>query len=94
MDRRAILMVLLVALFLAPIVGASLLPDPTWIGGVYDDGDGDAVAILVWDRTAAVVPGVVAPIRPPGSPLAGPASAQPSVSRPLPRSASRAPPRV
>jgi hypothetical protein len=93
-DRRLILLALGVALFVAPAIGATIVPDPTWIGGMYDGGDGDEVAILMWDRTAGVVPDVTPPPSPAGvvdlDPLVSPAV----VSAPLPRPASRAPPLV
>src|SRR5207237_1223826 len=45
--RRALLLLVALALFLGPVVGATIVPDPTWIAGVYDNGDGDEVAILL-----------------------------------------------
>jgi hypothetical protein len=94
MDRRgALLLLVALALFLGPIAGATIVPDPTWIAGVYDDGDGDEVAIL-WDHTPAVVPVASAPLTP-ASRLLSSAPALPAfVSRPLPRFTSRAPPQV
>jgi len=32
----------------------------TWIGGLYDGGDGDEAAALVWDHGSAVVPAGIA----------------------------------
>jgi hypothetical protein len=91
--RRALLWLLLVALLLGPIAGATIVPDPTWIAGVYDDGDGDEVAIL-WDHTPAVVPVASAPLTP-ASRLLSSAPVRPAfVSRPLPRFTSRAPPQA
>lgn len=54
--RRAVALVLVLAAFLAPIVAAIVVPDPTWIGGLYDGADGDEAATLVWDHSSAVVP--------------------------------------
>lgn len=89
--RRALLWFLLVALLLGPIASATIVPDPTWIAGVYDGGDGDEVAIL-WDHTPAVVPVASAPLTPASRLISG-ATARPTfVSRPLPRFSSRAPP--
>src|SRR5262249_45151057 len=45
---------------LAPMVAAIIVPDPTWIGGLYDGGDGDEAATLVWDHSSAVGPVAVA----------------------------------
>jgi hypothetical protein len=71
-----------------------MVPDPTWIGGVYDGGDGDDVAILMWDRSAAVVPVVAAPLAPAGVLYIEAPAPVVVVSAPLPQPASRAPPRV
>jgi hypothetical protein len=40
----------------APVLAAASVPDPTWIAGVYDGGDGDEIVILVWDGTPAIAP--------------------------------------
>ena len=91
--RRPVLWLLLVSLLVGPIVGATIVPDPTWIAGVYDNGDGDEVAIL-WDHTPAAVP-VVGFLPAPASRLLPGAPVLPAlVSRPLPPDTSRAPPRV
>ena len=42
------------------MVAAVVVPDPTWIGGLYDGGDGDEAATLVWDHGSAVVPAGIA----------------------------------
>jgi hypothetical protein len=94
MDRhRAVLWVLLVALLLGPIASATIVPDPTWIAGVYDGGDGDEVAIL-WEHTPAVVPVVSVPLTPVSQLVPTPPAAFTFVSRPLPRFSSRAPPQA
>ena len=51
--RRIVLAVAFVAL-LAPIAVAAMVPDPTWIAGVYDGADADEILILLWDGTPAV----------------------------------------
>jgi hypothetical protein len=89
---RGLLLALVVALFLAPIAGAAMVPDPTWIGGVYDGADGDEVAILVWDRSSAVVPVIAAVPSPAGALFIEPPPPVVVVSAPLPQPASRAPP--
>ena len=58
--RRAVALVLVFAAFVAPIVAAIVVPDPTWIGGLYDGADGDEAATLVWDHSSAVVPASIA----------------------------------
>ena len=62
MVERQRLVALLVALaaVLAPMVAALIVPDPTWIGGLYDGADGDEAATLVWDHSSALVPAGVA----------------------------------
>jgi hypothetical protein len=91
--RRALLWLLLAALLIGPVAGATIVPDPTWIAGVYDDDDGDAVAILL-DNTPGIVPVVSIPLVPAGSMLAGVPALPQFVSRPLPGFASRAPPQA
>jgi hypothetical protein len=91
--RRAVLRLLLLALLLGPVAGATIVPDPTWIAGVYDDGDGDEVAILL-DNTPGIVPVVTIPLLPAGSMLAGTPAVPAFVSRALPRFSSRAPPQA
>ena len=91
--RRALLWLLFAALLVGPVAGATIVPDPTWIAGVYDDGDGDAVAILL-DNTPGIVPVVTVPLLPAGTLLAQVATVPEFVSRPLPRFSSRAPPQV
>ena len=58
--RRAVAMVLALSAFVAPMVAAIVVPDATWIGGLYDGADGDEAAALVWDHGSAVVPAGVA----------------------------------
>jgi len=91
--RRALLWLLLLTLLLGPIVSATIVPDPTWIAGVYDNGDGDEVAIL-WDHTPAVVPVASAPLTPASRLLSSVPARPVFVSRPLPRFTSRAPPQA
>jgi len=91
--RRALFWLLLLALLIGPVAGATIVPDPTWIAGVYDDDDGDNVAILL-DNTPGIVPVVTSPLVPAGSMLARTPVVPAFVSRPLPRFASRAPPQA
>jgi len=91
--RPALLWLLLVALLIGPIAGATIVPDPTWIAGLYDDGDGDAVAILL-DNTPGIVPVVTVPLLPAGTLLSRVVAVPQFVSRPLPRFSSRAPPQL
>ena len=41
-------------------MAAIVVPDPTWIGGLYDGADGDEAVTLVWDHSSAVVPAGIA----------------------------------
>jgi hypothetical protein len=92
MDRRRLFLVVLTAwLLVAPLIGAAMVPDPTWIGGVYDNGDNDEVAIL-WERTTGIVEIVVVPFTQVGVALPRVVAPVQLVSRPLPHSTSRAPP--
>jgi hypothetical protein len=38
------------------LIAASIVPDPTWIAGVYDGADGDEIAIIIADRLSATPP--------------------------------------
>jgi len=91
--RRALLLLVALALFVGPVVGATIVPDPTWIAGVYDGGDGDEVAILL-DNTPGIVPVVTVPLTSAGTLVAGVPAVPVVVSRPLPRTTSRAPPQA
>ena len=91
---RVVLLGLLAVLIAAPVAAAVMVPDPSWIGGVYDGGDTDAVVQLVWDLTAGVLPALTAPPTSPGLPHACPVVVVAPVSRPPARSDSRAPPVV
>ncbi len=39
----------------ASVTVASMLPDQTWIAGLYDAADEDTLLLLVWDQTPAVL---------------------------------------
>ena len=58
LDRQRLVVALILALsaVLAPMVAGLIVPDPTWIGGLYDGGDGDEAATLVWDHASGLVP--------------------------------------
>jgi hypothetical protein len=70
--RLAAAIVVLVAL-LAPVFAAAMVPDPTWVAGLYDGADADEILLLIWDGTPAVVaappallePGATVPDPPP-----------------------------
>ncbi|MBI3824772.1 MAG: hypothetical protein HY294_02110 [Candidatus Rokubacteria bacterium] len=90
MSMRRALTVLLVAVAVgAPAFAAAAVPDPSWIGGLYDGGDADDFVMLVWDQSLGVPP-LVAPavtlaratVDPPVAPrLAGTAAVPPSEPR-------------
>jgi hypothetical protein len=54
--QRWLIALLLVVAVGGPLVAAASLPDPTWIAGMYDDGDNDSVLALVWEEAPAVAP--------------------------------------
>ncbi|HEY3067629.1 MAG TPA: hypothetical protein VGL09_17690 [Methylomirabilota bacterium] len=54
--RSWVVALLLVVAVGSPLVAAACLPDPTWIAGMYDDGDADSVLALVWEEAPAVMP--------------------------------------
>jgi hypothetical protein len=92
--RQGLVAVFLVLVgVLAPMVAALIVPDPTWIGGLYDGGDGDEAATLVWDHSSAVVPAGIALVGliatlvvvAPGHPVAGRRHRYSLVSRAPPR---------
>jgi len=89
---RTLLLAWLVVLIAAPVAAAVLVPDPSWVSGVYDGGDSDAVVQLVWDLAGGVVPAMSAPALLPGLPHATQPSVVLAPSRSAARSDSRAPP--
>jgi len=50
------LLPVIVALILLPAIALASPPDPSWIAGMYDGGDGDEIVILVYETTAAYSP--------------------------------------
>ena len=48
-------LLVVVLLTLVPLADASPV-DPTWIPGLYDNGDGDDIVLLVADRDAPPIP--------------------------------------
>lgn len=89
---RTLLLAWLVVLIAAPVAAAVLVPDPSWVGGVYDGGDADAVVQLVWDLAGGVVPTMSVPALVPGLPHASQPVVALAPSRSAARSDSRAPP--
>ena len=87
--RDWVILTLAVAVLLAPVGGAAMVPDATWIPGLYDGADGDEVLALVWDNTPAVASSLVALHAPVGTLLELPRLCPPSVAG---TGASRAPP--
>ena len=50
------LLPVVVALILLPAIALASPPDPSWIAGMYDGGDGDEIVTLVYETTAAYSP--------------------------------------
>jgi hypothetical protein len=69
-----------------------MVPDPTWIAGLYDGADGDEILVLVWDDTpaAAVFPSALC--GPGGNVPAPSAPAEAAATHVVAAAASRAPP--
>src|SRR5215470_805389 len=49
------LLPVIVALILLPAIALASPPDPSWIAGMYDGGDGDEIVILVYETPAALL---------------------------------------
>src|SRR5215469_5130069 len=49
----SILLPVVLALVLLPTIAFASPPDPSWIGGIYDGADGDAIVNLVYETSAA-----------------------------------------
>src|SRR5215831_19044327 len=64
---RAIYTVLpiVVTLMLLPTIAFAGPPDPLWIGGIYDGGDGDDIVTLVYETSGSTTaePSNLAPLR-------------------------------
>jgi hypothetical protein len=54
--RRGFAVLVVLVCVWTSLVAASIVPDPTWIAGIYDDADGDEIAIIVSDRLSATPP--------------------------------------
>ncbi len=91
--QSALVVFLAVVTFSGPITAAIFVPDPTWVPGLWDGGDGDEAVSLVWDRSSGTTPVVVRP----SLELAVLASVEPEPIRPVlspspPAQSTRAPP--
>ena len=90
--RDWVILTLAMAVLLAPVGGAAMVPDATWIPGLYDGADGDEVLALVWDNTPAVASSLVALDAPVGALLDLPRRCPPPIAAVPPAAACRAPP--
>ena len=91
-SRQTIVLGLTLVALLAPIGAAAMVPDPTWVPGMYDGGDADEILALVWDGTPAVAadpPALLEPDAVVFVPSAPVISAPPRLAR---AAVSRAPP--
>ncbi len=59
--QSALVVFLAVVTFSGPITAAIFVPDPSWIAGFWDGGDGDEAVSLVWDRSSGTTPVVARP---------------------------------
>ena len=62
--RGNLLPLLLLMLAALPVMAYASPPDPSWISGLYDDGDFDDVVVLVTTGTAIAVLALLAALRP------------------------------
>ena len=69
-----------------------MVPDPTWIAGLYDGADADEILLLIWDGTPAVVAASPALLEPGATVLDPPAAVARVTARVARAAASRAPP--
>ena len=56
MTTRPLTLLVVAILLAASVVAAGMVPDPSWIAGVYDGLDGDEALSLVWERGEATSP--------------------------------------
>jgi hypothetical protein len=56
---RVVAVLALLFVVWTPLVAASIVPDPTWIAGLYDAADGDEIAIAIGDLSATPPPLVI-----------------------------------
>jgi len=61
---RASTIAILLALAALPGLAHASPPDPSWIPGLYDNGDFDDVVVLVASATGTLGPDVLADLRP------------------------------
>lgn len=90
--RCVVRVALVLSALLAPTAAATLVPDPTWIAGVYDGADADEILLLIWDGTPAVVPAPPVLLEPRATVLEPPDAVARLTASPPPAAASRAPP--
>jgi hypothetical protein len=57
--RRPLVFLVLLFVVWTPLVAARIVPDPTWIAGLYDAADGDEIAIAIGGLTATPSPVVI-----------------------------------
>ena len=67
--RWWVVLVLAVLVASTPLAYASP-PDPSWIRGLYDDGDGDDVVVFLTGGSGAVAPFPLADLHPLAAPAA------------------------
>ena len=92
MFRGLIGVLLVLGSLFGPLAAAWSLPDPTWIGGMYDAGDSDELLMLVWERSPGVVTTTLVFAAPRSTTSEPELSARPFVPVVVVASASRAPP--
>src|SRR5215831_6170836 len=61
----SIFLLIVATLVLLPLIAFAGPPDPLWIGGIYDGGDGDDIVTLVYETSGSTTaePSNLAPLR-------------------------------
>lgn len=90
--RRGLVLLLALVVLAAPAAAAASVPDPTWIGGLYDGADGDELVALVWDQSPAIDPPALVVAAPLDGPAPRPAARAAAGGSRVASAGSRAPP--
>ncbi|HKB26381.1 MAG TPA: hypothetical protein VKG64_15195 [Methylomirabilota bacterium] len=90
--RRWLRLSLTLVVLGAPVAAAASVPDPSWIGGLYDGADGDELVALVWDQSPGLEASAVVIAPPPSAASPPPAAGATAGGACATSAVSRAPP--
>lgn len=90
--RRWLRLSLTLVVLGAPVAAAASVPDPSWIGGLYDGADGDELVALVWDQSPGLEASAVVLASPPGAASSPPGAGATAAGACVTPAVSRAPP--